>query len=141
MRVVFDTNIFISAALRGGFSEDILRIVSSTDLVVLITSEDILNELNQKLTEKFRWEEKESNFFINTIRDVCEIVDIKEKLYVIKRDPDDNSILECAISGKADLIVSSDQDLIDLKNFRGIGIIHPKTLSWTFPDYFKKTKK
>jgi len=53
---------------------------------------------------------------------------------------EDNKILECALSGKADLIVTADQDLIKLKAFKNIGIIHPKTLSWTFPEYFKKRK-
>lgn len=61
-----------------------------------------------------------------------------KKISIVTRDPDDNKILECALAGKADLIVTLDQDLIKLKNFRGIGIIHPKTLSWTFPEYFKK---
>jgi len=45
------------------------------------------------------------------------------------------------VDGKADLIVSSDQDLIQLKTFQGIGVIHPKTLSWILPEYFKKNKK
>lgn len=68
-------------------------------------------------------------------------MDITEKINVVKRDPGDNKILECAVSGHADLIVSSDQDLLSLKVFRGIGIIHPKTLTWTFPEYFKKIKR
>jgi putative PIN family toxin of toxin-antitoxin system len=141
MRVVFDTNIFISAALRGGFSEDILRIAASTDLVILICSENILEELNQKLTTKFGWAKKDAAFFVSTIRDICQVVEVKDTLKIITRDPKDNIILECAVSGNANLIVSSDQDLITLKEFRGIGIIHPKTLSWTFPEYFKKRKK
>ncbi len=141
MRIVFDTNIFISAALKGGFSEDILRISASTDLVSMISSDDILKELHQKLTKKFHWGNTEADFFVKTIREVCEIVETKEKMSIITRDPKDNIVLECAISGNADLIVSSDQDLISLKVFRGIGIIHPKTLTWTFPEYFKKIKK
>jgi putative PIN family toxin of toxin-antitoxin system len=141
MRVVFDTNVFIAAALRGGFSEDILRIASSTDLITLVCSEEILKELEQKLKEKFKWEQNDCDFFITTIREICELVLVKEKLQIITRDPNDNIILECAITGNADLIISSDQDLINLKNFRGIGIVHPKTLSWTFPEYFKKEKK
>jgi len=141
MRVVFDTNIFLAAALKGGFSEDILRIASNTDLVTLVSSDDILEELSRKLIKRFQWEEAETNFFIITIKEICEVVEINEKINIITRDPEDNIILECAIAGNADLIISSDQDLIALKTFRGIGIIHPKTLTWTFPEYFKKNKK
>lgn len=85
MRVVLDTNVLISIALKGQLAESII-----------------------------------------------------EKVSVITRDPEDNKILECALSGKADLVVTSDQDLIKLKVFHGTGIVHPKTLSWTFPEYFKK---
>ena len=70
----------------------------------------------------------------------AEIKTLQKKIDIIKNDPDDNKILECAAAGKADLIVSSDKDLIKLKNFQSIVIIHPRTLSWTFPEYFKKNK-
>lgn len=66
------------------------------------------------------------------------MVSPSEQLSIISRDPKDNKILECAFFGDADIIVTFDQDLIKLKKFRGIGIIHPKTLSWTFPEYFKE---
>lgn len=136
MRVVFDTNIFISAALKGGFSEDILKMASS-NIITLICSEDILNELFEKLIDKFEWKTGNAQFFVETIEEISEIVKVEEKLSVIARDPKDNKILECAVSGKADLIVSSDQDLIKLKKFQNIAIVHPKTLSWIFPEYFK----
>lgn len=80
------------------------------------------------------------NLFLTRIRKMVEMVTPTEKVSVITRDPKDNKILECALAGKADLIVTADQDLIKLKSFKGIGIIHPKTLSWTFPEYFKKSQ-
>lgn len=141
MRIVFDTNIFIAAVLKGGFVEDILEFAATSDIITLITSEEILTELRKKLLTKFDKSQSNVNFFLDYIKDIVEVVDISEKINVIKRDPDDNKILECAVSGHADLIVSSDQDLLSLKVFRGIGIIHPKTLTWTFPEYFKKIKK
>lgn len=141
MRIVLDTNILIAAALKGGFSEEILELALKGDLIELICSEAILGELQNKLTSKFKWREIAARSFANQISQTCEIVEIKEKLNIITRDPDDNKILECAVAGKVDLIVSADQDLIKLKKFRGIGIIHPKTLAWTFPKYFKNSKK
>lgn len=137
MRIVLDTNVFIAAALKGGFSEDIIK-MASNNMIVIICSEEILQELYKKLTEKFHWSIKDSTYFIDTLREVVEIVEIKEKLNVITQDPDDNKILECAKSGKANLVVSSDQDLIKLKQFEETAIVHPKTLHWIFPRYFKK---
>lgn len=140
MRIVLDTNVFIAAALKSGFAREIIELAGKKDLLILITSEDILAELRHKLLSKFEKSESSVDLYIDTIRNVSNVVEIKEKVSVITRDPDDNKIIECAVSGEADLIVSADQDLIKLKKFRGIGIIHPKTLAWSFPKYFNKKK-
>lgn len=138
MRIVLDTNILIAASLKGELAGDILDMAAATFLLTLLTSEEIIQELQDKLLNKFNWNEDKVNSFVKELRQIAEIVETTEKVSVVSRDPEDNKILECAISGKADLIVTSDQDLIKLKKYKGIGIIHPKTLSWTFPEYFKK---
>lgn len=138
MRVVLDTNVYIAAALRGELAEDVFRIAATTNLVTLIVSEEILTELQDKLENKFRWSPEDISRFLKRIRKVSQIVKIAEELNVIKQDPEDNKILECALSGKANLIVSLDQHLIKLKNFKGIGIVHPKTLTWILPELFKR---
>lgn len=138
MRIVLDTNILIAASLKGGLAGDILDMAVTTFLLTLLSSEEIIREFQDKLLNKFNWNEDKINSFIKELRQIVEIVETTEKVSVISRDPEDNKILECAISGQADLIVTSDQDLIKLKKYKGIGIIHPKTLSWTFPEYFRK---
>lgn len=50
-----------------------------------------------------------------------------EKIKNASRDKDDNKIIECAVEAEADLIVTMDKDLLKLKRFRHIGIVHPKT--------------
>lgn len=138
MKIVLDTNIYIAAALNeSGLSRDIIEITTQISSITIITSDPILDELRNKLKVKFHWEEHRINFYIDNIKKITDIVSVKEKLTVV-RDPKDNKILECALAGEADLIVTMDQDLIKLKNFRGVAIIHPKTFTWTFPDYFKK---
>ena len=139
MRIVFDTNIYIAAALRGGFAEDILALADKK-VILLITSKEILNELKHKLLTKFEYTDEQANFLISRLKKIATITSPRERIRIISRDPDDNKILECAISGSADLIVSADQDLIQLKEYKGIPIIHPKTLSYTFPKYFKNKK-
>jgi predicted nucleic acid-binding protein len=56
---------------------------------------------------------------------VATVVEPKIALRVIKADPDDDRILECALAGDADLIVSGDHHLTKLKDFEGIGIVRP----------------
>jgi len=141
MRIVLDTNVYISAAITSGLSQDILELAGTTNLITLLTSEEILEELKEKLLSKFDRSENIVSLFIERIKKLAEVIEINQKVYLVERDPEDNKILECALSGKTNLIVTSDQDLIKLKTFRGIGIIHPKTLSWTFPEYFKKIGK
>lgn len=138
MRIVLDTNVYIGATLQGELTEDILEAVVENPEITLISSEEILLEIERKLQEKFHWSTDRLELFLNRIRKIAEIVESSEKVNVIKRDPTDNKILECALAGNADLIVTADQDLIKLKSFRGIGMIHPKTFSWTFPEHFNK---
>ncbi len=54
------------------------------------------------------------------------MVSPKEKFDVIKKDKDDNKIIDAAVEGKVDYIVSSDKHLLDLKQFKGIKIVTPK---------------
>ena len=137
MKVVFDTNVLIANALKDGFTREVFKLAIN-GTISLLTSDAILSELEEKLRLKFAWEESKIQQYLNTVHEIAQVVEINEKIDVIKTDPDDNKILECAGNGKADLIVSIDQDLVKLKNFRNIGIAHPKTLSWLFPQYFKK---
>lgn len=140
MKIVLDTNIYIAIALQGEFAEDIIELVTTNSDITIITSEEILLELQQKLEEKFDWLKEDIDLFITKMRKISKTVKIIEKVNIINRDPEDNKILECALAGEAHLIVTSDQDIIKLKRFKGIGIIHPRTLSWTFPEYFNKAK-
>lgn len=138
MKIVLDTNIYIAAALYEGLSREVLDFIFENSSITLFVSEEILQELHDKLDTKFHWSDERINSYLDDIRIMAKLIDPQEKLSVISRDPDDNKILECAVD--ADIIVTLDQDLIKLKTFKGIGIIHPKTLYWTFPEYFKKRK-
>ncbi len=140
MRVVLDTNVFIAAALKGTLSEQILRLATSGELSLII-SKEILSELAEKLSSKFSWSNAEVSLYVSTLREISEIVTPTKRLNVVSSDPDDNKILEVALEGDAKLVVSMDQDLLQLKNYRGIGIVHPKTLTWIFPKLFEDNRK
>ncbi|NIP53971.1 MAG: putative toxin-antitoxin system toxin component, PIN family [Aliifodinibius sp.] len=129
LRIVFDTNVYISAALFGRLTERVLELASAGQ-VTLITSEPILTELHEKLTGKLAWPSNRAQLFIETIRDLAEVVEPEIVLSVVPDDDDDNRIIECAVEGKAALIVTFDKDLLRLKSYDMIGIITPKQLTY-----------
>ncbi len=129
LRLVFDTNVFISAALRGRQAETALELASARRLV-LVTSAAILAELADKLLHKLGWPQNRVDLFLETIRELAEIVEPTVTLAVVPDDEDDNRILECAVAGEAGLIVTLDQDLLRLKSYEIIGIITPRELAF-----------
>ncbi len=132
LRVVFDTNIFIAAFLRPGLSEELVDRLIDREFD-LFSSPDLINELVETLREKPILTRYSQQDFINTVKRTVRLVYPTEKVLVIKRDPDDNRVLECALAAKAKLIVTLDKDLLDLKTWQGVTITHPKTFSWIIP--------
>lgn len=121
MRVVFDTNVYISGLQYGGKPEIALQAAAKEEFT-LITSEAILAEIEQVLLTKFLWKGKATASLLGWLRTVCEVV--TPRIIVTDCvDPDDNRILEAAIAGKADCIVSGDRHLLGMKSFHGIKIV------------------
>ncbi len=67
---------------------------------------------------------KTVNYFLNNFLEDVHLINPKEKIFVC-RDPKDNMILELAVAGNADFIVTGDQDLLTLNPFRKIKIVNP----------------
>ncbi len=125
MKVVLDTNVLISAIMFGGKSREILAMGISGKIKIAV-SQDILKELAEVLVgKKFRVSVAVVQQTIHELSEIAELVIITDKINVIKNDPDDDRILECAVSAKADYIVSGDNDLLNLKNFKKIKIPSP----------------
>ena len=122
MKVVFDSNIFISAfAIPGGKAEQaFLQAIKET--FTLYTSVSILTETSQKLREKFGWDDKRIIRLLKYIKTVAIILKTEPTLHALKDEPD-NRILECAIEGKVDFIVTGDKHLLDLINYKEIKIV------------------
>lgn len=126
MIIVCDTNIFVSAAEFGGTTRAFLDEVSDKGVDIAI-SPDILLEIERVLRKKFYWISYEIDDLIETLISGCVLIKPSEKINKITRDPSDNRILECAISAKADFVVSGDKKhLLPLKKFRGIPIYSPQ---------------
>jgi putative PIN family toxin of toxin-antitoxin system len=129
LRIVFDTNVYVSAAIYGRRAEIVMQMASAGQ-IQLVTSEVILSELERKLREKMAWPENRAALFTNSIRDLAEVVTPVVTLNVVPDDEDDNRIVECAIAGEANLIVTFDQDLLRLKSYEMVGIITPRQLAF-----------
>lgn len=132
LKVIFDTNVYIAALLRPGLSEELVRRGLRGDFEVIICDE-IIQELKHKLNNKFHFSSEKISEYIDIINEKTKTVKITNKLNIIKPDKDDNKIIECALSGKTDLIISLDKHLLRLKKYHNIAILHPKTFSWIVP--------
>ena len=121
MKVVFDTNIYVSAlVLPGSRGESALqRIVVGKDELLL--SRAILAELLDVLARKFSRDPEELSRVAVFLDDLGTVVVTGEKVDDLADDPD-NRILECAFAGGADLIVTGDRKMLELGVWRGIRI-------------------
>ena len=121
-RVVFDTNILFSAV---GWLGNPHRCVEAArrDRCVSVICEPILDELSEKLCLKRGLSPEQAATVTNEIRAFSKTVLIAGALKVVAADPDDDAILECAVAGKAEFIVSGDHHLLDLKTYQGIQIV------------------
>ena len=120
-RVVFDTNILVSALVfPGGQGEAALRrIIDETDQLVL--SRPIIDELLDVLARKFARDAEELSHVAVFATELAVVVSPKRRLRVVKDDPD-NRILECAVAGRAEIIVTGDKALLALKTYEKVRI-------------------
>jgi len=126
VRVVLDTNVFISMLLksrnclkiRETFLNNLFEVIISPNLM----REFLLTVRNEKFKDIFSRREIEN--LIELINTDMALIIPEEKISIC-RDSADNIILECAAAGKADFIVTGDNDLLALKSFRKIRIITP----------------
>ncbi len=122
MRVVFDTNIFISALVIPGSQAEkaVFRILDGDD--VLLISKPILDELLSTLARKFGRDPEALSQVAVMMTEMAELVKPKSTVEVFKDDPD-NRILECAEAGQADAIVTGDKEMLLLKQYHGIPLL------------------
>ena len=122
MKVVFDTNILVSALVfPGGRAEAaLLRIIEEHDQLLL--SKPILDELLGVLARKLSRDAEDLARTAVLLSELALTVRPRQKLRVVKDDPD-NRVLECALAGRADAIVTGDSALLELGEFRGVRVI------------------
>lgn len=124
-KVVVDTNVFVSALNFRGKPREVLDLIRKGEIELYI-SPFILGEMEKVLEEDFNWDKEQIRNAAERIRNKAIEVHPKVNLSAIKEKEADNRILECAVEGRVQYIVSGDKrHLLPLEQFEGVKILPP----------------
>ena len=124
MRVFLDTNVLVSAAATRGLCADVLREVLASH--ELLTSAEVLSELRRVLRTKFGAAQDLIDDFISLIRQDTVLAQAGPHPSVEISDRDDLPVLSAAIAGKAEMFVTGDKELLDLRKVEDLAILSPR---------------
>jgi putative PIN family toxin of toxin-antitoxin system len=126
MRVVADTNVYVSAIVFGGTCEAILALARA-HLIELYLSPAMQGELRSVLGQTFGWPSSRVKEALAEITGLASLVRPTVRMSGIVADDADHRILECALAARADFLVTGDKrHLLPLKTFRGVQIVSPR---------------
>jgi putative PIN family toxin of toxin-antitoxin system len=126
LRVVFDSNVWISSLIASGTSKEVTQ--EALRLCEVFISGYILEEVDQFLVRKIGADAEERRRVRRWLEGVCRVEEDPRpnpKKDPVCRDPKDIPILRLALAVHADLLVTGDQDLLTMKELRGISIVTP----------------
>ena len=134
MRVVIDTNVFVSSFF-GGYPQKIIDLWKSGD-IILCLSNAIIDEYMVVFRRLGLQNEKELSELLSLFAHGFHIVFTAKTpaLRVVEKDPDNDKFIECAVALKADFIIAGDKALREIEAYMGIKIANPKE----FCSYFNK---
>jgi putative PIN family toxin of toxin-antitoxin system len=123
VRVTFDTNILISALAFGGIPRQLLN-MAEEGTIRLALSDAILDEMATVLGRpKFGWPQERIDAAIKQISSFAEHVEPMQSVDVVKEDPTDNRIVECATASGSEYLVSGDKHLLKIGQYQGFKIV------------------
>ena len=121
-RVTLDSNIYISALVFGGKPMRLLAAAIEGEIQVAVSA-PIVEGVRCVLQTKVGWSEERVVEAVETIGVAAEPVTATATLDVIKTDPDDNRVIECAVAAGSEFIVSGDTDLLAIGSFDGVAVV------------------
>ena len=124
--VVFDTNVLISSTLWNNSVAQKFLFKCIKENIQIFSSQEIIEEYKEILARDFDYKEQEIVGILEKILQFIILVSPKNKIDVIKKDVDDNKIIECAVESKSEYIISYDKHLLKLKEFQGTKIVRPE---------------
>ena len=122
--VTFDSNVYVSALEFGGVPLRLLN-MARAGAFRLDVSNAVLNEVGRVLHEKFGWPAEKVRGLREEIEGFGNLVSPRERLTVVRADPADDMIVECAAAARSDYLVTGDHHLVDLGSHLGTQIIRP----------------
>ena len=139
MKLTLDTNVLISGSFWKGASYRILSLIEES-VVELILSQEIIDEYFEALHDEEVQEKiiRKKLILFDIVENVIEhatMVIPLTRLIAVPRDSDDNIILECALEGAVDYVITQDTHLLELQEFRGIKIVKPEEFLSLFSSY------
>ena len=124
IRVVLDTNTLISALLFSGTASRLAPLWQSRRITVLVSKEILQEYLRVLAYPKFQLGDHEIRALVEEeLLPFAETIRVRRRLAVVRRDPEDDKFLECAVAGRAEYLVTGDRDLRELGSYRGITIL------------------
>ena len=126
MKIVLDTNVFISGIFFSGPPSTILQAWRDSRIQIIL-SEEILEEYQgvaKELSSKFP--AVDIGRIIELLTIYGEVFETKDISVSVCKDPDDNKFIECAIASNSKLIVSGDKHLLNITGYRGISVLKPR---------------
>ena len=126
MKILLDTNVLVAAFATRGFCHDILQIVLTQHR--LLVGEAVLQELERILISKLGVPREHVNEVVGFVREHADVVAPGEPATWPDTDPADRWIAAAAISGRADILVTGDKDLLGAAPVEGLRIMSPRGL-------------
>lgn len=124
IRVVLDTNTLISALLFSGTASRLVPLWQCRRITVLVSKEILQEYLRVLAYPKFQLGDHEIRALVEEeLLPFAETIRVRRRLAVVRRDPEDDKFLECAVAGRAEYLVTGDRDLRELGSYRGITIL------------------
>ncbi|MFP4107296.1 MAG: putative toxin-antitoxin system toxin component, PIN family [Phycisphaerae bacterium] len=125
---MLDTNVLLSAVFFPGVCESLLARCLISPSITIVLSEHILQEFTRHGTGKLNGSPERVDAAVHEFRKCCEIVTPASVSPEAFQDPDDLPVLGTAVTGRADLLVTGDRQLLALDRFESIPIVSPKDL-------------
>ncbi len=122
MRVVLDSNIYVSALTLPGGTADVALGAILAGRATALLSEPMLGEILRVLGHKFSMDREELARTALFLGELTEQVSPRRRLAILADEPD-NRVLECAVAGRADAIVTGDRAMLKLRRCEGIEIL------------------
>jgi uncharacterized protein len=133
VRVVFDTNVFVSAFIQSKSPPGrLLAMLIQGDKFEIVLSTAILDEVGRalrypKVRKRIRLDDDDLDLRVAMLGILSTMVSVSSRTVTgVSRDPDDDAILAAALEGCADYIVTGDQDLLAIGDYQGIRIVTPR---------------